>query len=170
MVVSPARKISARFTSTYAGFEGESQLLEELYKRGLAQPHLTPDLRAGDGMLMAWHHEPIAPWQTEAWLAEMRRSLRPSAYLRQIENRFVTTESNFIETRLVGRVRSGRLRGARDRQRLTHRHAGYRCAETSKPDTSACCGPSCGRHAHRFGSSITPASARLRQSRRPPRR
>jgi hypothetical protein len=37
----------------------------------------------------------IAPWQTKAWRAEMRRSLRPNAYLRMIENRFVTTESTF---------------------------------------------------------------------------
>ena len=53
---------------TYAGFDGESELLEELYKRGLAQPQVGPDLHAGDGMLMFWTHEPIAPWQTEAWL------------------------------------------------------------------------------------------------------
>jgi phage terminase large subunit-like protein len=46
---------------------------------------------------MAWHHEPVAPWQTEAWLAQMRRSLRPNQYLRMIENRFVTTESTFID-------------------------------------------------------------------------
>ena len=46
---------------------------------------------------MFWSHDPIAPWQTEAWLAEMRRSLRPNAYLRMIENRFVTTESTFID-------------------------------------------------------------------------
>jgi phage terminase large subunit-like protein len=46
---------------------------------------------------MAWHHEPIAPWQTESWLTEMRRSLRPNQYLRMIENRFVTTESTFID-------------------------------------------------------------------------
>ena len=48
---------------------------------------------------MAWHHEPIAPWQTEAWLAEMRRSLRTNQYLRMIENRFVTSESSFIDMR-----------------------------------------------------------------------
>ena len=35
-------------------------------------------------MLFAWHREPIAPWQTESWLAEMRRSLRPNAYARMI--------------------------------------------------------------------------------------
>jgi hypothetical protein len=81
---------------TYAGFSGESVMLEELYKRGLAQPQVGPSLYAGDGLLMAWHHEPIAPWQTEAWLAEMRRSLRPNQYLRMIENRFVGSESEFV--------------------------------------------------------------------------
>jgi hypothetical protein len=96
-VPTPARKISCRLTVTYAGFSDESSLLEELYKRGMALPEIAPSLRAGDGMLMAWHHEPVAPWQTEAWLADMRRSLRPNQYLRMIENRFVTTESSFID-------------------------------------------------------------------------
>jgi phage terminase large subunit-like protein len=97
MVPSPARKISARLTTTYAGFEGESTLLEDLYKRGLKQPQVAADLHAGDGLLMYWTHEPQAPWQTEGWLAEMRRSLRPNQYLRMIENRFVTSESGFVE-------------------------------------------------------------------------
>ena len=66
MITSPARKISCRLTVTYAGFEGESVLLEEIYKRGIVLPEVAPSLRAGDGMLFAWHHEPIAPWQTEA--------------------------------------------------------------------------------------------------------
>jgi phage terminase large subunit-like protein len=97
MVPSPVRRISARLVTTYAGFEGESVLLEELHKRGLAQPQVGDALHAGDGLLMLWSHVPIAPWQTEAWLAEMRRSLRPNQYLRMIENRFVTTESSFVD-------------------------------------------------------------------------
>jgi hypothetical protein len=96
MVPSPARKISARLTTTYAGFEGESTLLEELYKRGLAQPSIGNNLHAGDGLLCFWAHVPIAPWQDERWLAEMRRSLRHNQYLRMIENRFVSTESDFV--------------------------------------------------------------------------
>lgn len=36
MVPVPTRKISVRLTVTYAGFEGESKLLESQYKRGLA--------------------------------------------------------------------------------------------------------------------------------------
>jgi hypothetical protein len=35
MVPIPTRKVSGRLTVTYAGFQGESVLLEELYRRGL---------------------------------------------------------------------------------------------------------------------------------------
>ena len=98
MSTSPVRKISGRLTVTYAGFSGESVLLEELYKRGLAQPQIGKDLYAGDGILMFWTHEPVAPWQTQVWIDEQRRSLRPNQYLRQIENRFVTSESTFVPT------------------------------------------------------------------------
>ncbi|MGP0083245.1 MAG: hypothetical protein ACLP0B_06430 [Steroidobacteraceae bacterium] len=95
MVPPPTRKIAVRLKVTYAGFSGESVLLEALYKRGMAQPEIAPSLHAGNGLLMAWHHDPVAPWQTDAWLAEMRRSLRPNQYLRMIE-RFVASESSFI--------------------------------------------------------------------------
>jgi phage terminase large subunit-like protein len=97
MVPPPTRKIACRLTVSYAGFEGESQLLEGLYKRGLKQPIVGPDLHAGDGLLMFWTHEPVAPWQTPQWLTQMRGQLRPNAYLRLIENRFVTTESSFVD-------------------------------------------------------------------------
>ena len=46
---------------------------------------------------MFWTHEPVAPWQTQAWLDEQRRSLRPNQYLRQIENRFVGSELTFVD-------------------------------------------------------------------------
>ncbi len=97
MIPPPTRKIACRLTVTYAGFAGESVPLEELYKRGLAQPQVGANLHAGDGLLMFWSHGPVAWWQTEAWLAEMRRSLRPNQYLRMIENRFVTSESSFVD-------------------------------------------------------------------------
>ena len=96
LIPPPTRKIACRLTTTYAGFAGESQLLETLYKRGQTQPEVAPGLHAGDGLLMAWHHQPIAPWQSDSWLAEMRRSLRPNQFSRMIENRFVTSESSFI--------------------------------------------------------------------------
>jgi phage terminase large subunit-like protein len=97
LVPVPTRKISCRLIVSYAGFEGEGDMLHQLYQRGLKLPQVGTNLYAGDGLLMAWHHEPIAPWQTEAWLADMRRTLRPTQYQRMIENRFVTSESNFVE-------------------------------------------------------------------------
>jgi phage terminase large subunit-like protein len=97
MVPVPTRKVSMRLTVTYAGFEGESELLESIYKRGLTGEEIAPDLYCGDGMLMYWTHKPPAPWQTPEWLSQMRQQLRPNAYLRLIENRWVTSESTFVD-------------------------------------------------------------------------
>jgi hypothetical protein len=96
MVPVPNRRISCRLVVSHAGFENESELLHELYQRGLKQPLVGTDLHAGDGILMFWSHVPIAPEQTEAWLADMRRTLRPVQYARMIENRFTSTENPFI--------------------------------------------------------------------------
>ena len=97
LVPVPTRKISCRLVVSHAGFAGESVLLEELYKRGLTLPQVATDLYAGDGVLMFWSHVPIAPWQDETFFRDMRRSQRPNAYLRMAENRFVTSESSFID-------------------------------------------------------------------------
>jgi phage terminase large subunit-like protein len=97
MVPVPTRKVSCRLVTTYAGFEGESVLLEELHKRGTSQPSINTDLYAGDGLLMFWSNKPIAPWQDETWLRQMRSSLRPNQYLRMIENRFTSTDASFVD-------------------------------------------------------------------------
>jgi phage terminase large subunit-like protein len=97
MVPVPTRRVSIRLTTTYAGFEGESELLEDLYKRGLQGEEIAPALYRRSGLLMFWSHVPVAPWQTQTWQAEMREAQRPNAYLRMIENRFVTSESTFVD-------------------------------------------------------------------------
>ena len=97
MVPTPTRKVSVRLTVTYAGYSGESELLEGLYKAAMAGEQIAPSLYRASGILAAWHHEPIAPWQTDEWLSQMRAQLRPNAYLRMIENRWVTSESSFVE-------------------------------------------------------------------------
>jgi Phage Terminase len=97
LVPVPTRKISCRLIVTHAGFEGEGEMLHQLYQRGLQQQQVGTDLYAGDGLLMFWSHVPIAPWQTASWLAQMRRTLRANQYLRMCENRFVTAESTFVD-------------------------------------------------------------------------
>ena len=96
MVPVPTRKVSVRLTVTYAGFEGESELLQQLYNRGLKGEEIAPSLYRQPGLLMAWHHEPIAPWQSPAWVEEMRSTLRPNAFLRLICNQWVSSESTFV--------------------------------------------------------------------------
>ena len=103
MVPVPTRKVSARLTVTYAGFENESALLESLYKRGLQGEEIAPALYKQDGLLMFWSHEPVAPWQDARWLEQMRGQLRPTAFIRQIENRFVSSETTFIDMELWDR-------------------------------------------------------------------
>jgi hypothetical protein len=107
----PTRKISMRFIATYAGFEGESDLLTELYKRGI-KGEVIPELahiEDGDGqpacrkagrMFMYWDHE-LKPYpgltiSPEIYHAEQRATLRPLAYLRIHENRFTANEDHFI--------------------------------------------------------------------------
>jgi len=45
---------------------------------------------------MFWSHEPLAPWQTPAWLDQMRQQLRPNAYRRLYENEFAAADSSFV--------------------------------------------------------------------------
>jgi len=100
MIPVPTRKVSVRLTVTYAGFERESKLLEGLYKRGLQGEEITPALYRQPGMLMFWTHAQVAPWCDEKWIEESRQSLPPNQYLRMIENRWVTSETTFVEMAL----------------------------------------------------------------------
>ena len=71
-------------------------MLEGVYKRGMAGEEIAPALYQNAGLLMFWSHSPVAPWQTAEWLEQMRAQLRPNAYMRLIENRWVTSESTFV--------------------------------------------------------------------------
>ena len=99
MVPVPTRKISLRLTVSYAGFEGESELLEDLYRRGMAgRTDRTGSIsELTMAMLMYWTHDCPAPWQTPEWIEQMRQQLRPNAFLRLIENRWVTNEGTFVD-------------------------------------------------------------------------
>jgi phage terminase large subunit-like protein len=108
----PTRRNSIRFISSYAGWENESGVLRDLYKQGVGpEEHpegqgerLHPDLpifcNRDARLIVMWDHEPRMPWQTDAYYAAQRRSLRPGTYLRLHENRWTTSESTFITPEL----------------------------------------------------------------------
>jgi hypothetical protein len=84
--------------TTYAGFSGESKLLEQLYQDTLKGERLDDDLelfRKGS-VTMFWSHTPRQPWQTEAYYTEQRQTLRPNAFRRLHENQWVTGTEAFI--------------------------------------------------------------------------
>ena len=94
---SPTRKISGRLVVSYAGFLGESDLLEAIYNRGIAGSEVAPDLYESEGTLCYWTHQGPAPWQNSRWYNELKKNERPNAFLRFAENRWVSSESKFIE-------------------------------------------------------------------------
>lgn len=104
----PTRLNSIRFVSTYAGWENESKLLWDLYLKGIGPE----EHRDGQGvklhsdlpiyanhaarLFVYWDHEPRMPWQTPAYYAGQRKSLRPNTYVRLHENRWAVAEAIFI--------------------------------------------------------------------------
>ena len=104
----PTRKNSIRFVSTYAGWEGESVLLEDLYgrifdKQGNVKPGVQrpvgedfPVYTIGD-LFVYWDHEPRMPWQTPQYYESQRADLRVNTYLRLHENRWVSNESSLFD-------------------------------------------------------------------------
>jgi phage terminase large subunit-like protein len=108
----PTRRNSLRFITTYAGWEGESELLRELYKLAVSPDEhpdgrgerLDPDLplfaNREARLLAYWDHEPRMPWQTQAYYNTQRRTLRPATYLRLHENRWTVAETTFLTPEL----------------------------------------------------------------------
>ncbi len=108
----PTRQNSVRLITTYAGFEGESRLLWDLYKAGVGKeehpdgqgvrvhPDLPLWLNEEQRLLVFWDHRARMPWQTPAYYTTQKARLRPSAYLRLHENTWTTGESTFISAEL----------------------------------------------------------------------
>ena len=87
---------------TYAGFLGESDLLESIYKRGLVGRRIDNELECyeSDELFMFWSHTPRQPWQDEKYYEQQRKILRPANFARLHRNQWVSSESRFIEPEL----------------------------------------------------------------------
>ncbi len=107
----PTRRNSIRFIATYAGFEGESRLLWELYQRGQGGdpvPQLCHLEDGADGnacrkngrLFMYWDHvlrpHPGLTVDPETYHAEQRAALRPSAFRRMHLNEWAASEEQFV--------------------------------------------------------------------------
>lgn len=95
---------SQRWVETYAGYSGESPLLEQLYEVGLMQgrqldvgiPGL--ELYANDAArtLVLWNTTPRCYWQTPEYYAQETAALPPNEFLRVHRNQWVTSLDTFV--------------------------------------------------------------------------
>lgn len=115
MTLSPTKMgYSQRWIETYAGFSGESIILEQLYEQGVREgrqldlsftdadgDHDLSDLEvyANDAarLLVLWNTKPRCTWQTKDYYAQESAILAPSEYLRVHENKWATSEQAFLD-------------------------------------------------------------------------
>ena len=107
----PTKQNSIRLIVTYAGFEGESTLLEELHKRGLdgdPVPELAnikngrgePACKAGGRLFCYWDHElkqhPGLTVTPNEYHEQQRKDLRPGAFARLHLNEWASSIGRFV--------------------------------------------------------------------------
>src|SRR5262245_54767494 len=98
-VTPPPTEFSAwQLVVTYAGFTGESDLLESIYKRGIQGKRIDSELECyeADDLFMFWSHTPRQPWQDEKYYESQRKILRSAQFQRLHRNEWVSSESAFI--------------------------------------------------------------------------
>lgn len=99
-----------QWIESYAGFTGESEILEQLYEtgfvKGLPHPDFN-DLQGRDGpvvrvnesagMFTYWDTEPRMVWQVPAYYAQQEQKLAPSEFQRIHRNQWVSPATAFIQ-------------------------------------------------------------------------
>lgn len=108
MTLPPTVKYPMKVIVTYAGFQGESELLWDMYEDIVLRGEPVPELehiKDGDGNPVCfrkgrrfayWDTVPRLPWQTPEYYAEQASSMRPDQFLRLHRNEWVTSQSAFI--------------------------------------------------------------------------
>ena len=109
--ISPARRgRSFRFVDSYAGFTGESPVLERLYEAGFNHGRPlegfedllgldgAPVVRVNDGasIFCYWDSVPRMPWQEPAYYEEEAHALTDSEFRRIHQNQWVRPTESFV--------------------------------------------------------------------------
>jgi phage terminase large subunit-like protein len=112
LTISPTKfGKSQRWVETYAGYSGESPILEPIYERGIVGEHLDLSYTDDEGyhdltdlevyrtgsMLMLWNTIPRLPFQTPEYYTEEEENLLPEEFQRVHRNKWVSSVSKFVE-------------------------------------------------------------------------
>lgn len=104
MTIPPTRYGHAiRWVESYAGFVGESPILEQLYDQGVNEgkrhsdfPDLPVYVNERARLFCYWDHEPRMAWQHEAFYQEEAATLTDNAFKRVHRNEWVSSETEAI--------------------------------------------------------------------------
>lgn len=105
MTLPPAKYgHSQRWVETYAGYSGESQLLEQLYYQGVKEGRLLklgiPGLEAYANdrarLFVLWNTTPRNPWQTDDYYAQESAVLPPDEFQRVHRNQWISAAQSFV--------------------------------------------------------------------------
>jgi hypothetical protein len=93
---------SLRWCESYAGYSGESPVLEQLYLSGVKNGRVLSsdyEMYANDAArtFVLWMTKPSLPWQTPEYYAQESASLAPAEYRRVHQNEWVSSEESFLE-------------------------------------------------------------------------
>lgn len=90
---------SIRWCETYAGFNGESPILEELYDRGVINGTLINEQNEfykNDRLLVIWNTKPTCPWQTPEYYKQESSNLLDVEFDRIHRNQWGSSTSAFV--------------------------------------------------------------------------
>ena len=98
---------SFRWVETYAGFSGESPLLEKLYQEGVKdgglvewagefEPPLETYVNKAGRLLCMWNTVARSPWQTPEYYAQESSSLTDEEFRRVHRNQWISSQDAFI--------------------------------------------------------------------------
>lgn len=92
---------SLRWCESYAGYDNDSPVLEQLYDTSVKQGIvLNADLemyaQPSARLFALWNTKPLLPWQTDEYYAQERASLTPSEFDRLHRNQWGSSTSAFV--------------------------------------------------------------------------
>lgn len=90
---------SLRWAETYAGFSGESPILEELYDRGVTHGECIDsenEFYKKDRLLVIWNTKPTMPWQSHEYYAQEAADLLDAEFERIHHNAWGSSTSSFV--------------------------------------------------------------------------
>lgn len=101
MTLSPNKPDSQRWVDTYAGYSGESPILEPLYQNGVKNgKKVWDDLEVYENkvaqQLTVWVTVPMMPWQTQRYYNEQAASLTDVQMARMHKNQWTSSTTTFV--------------------------------------------------------------------------